>query len=531
MLRIITTVGVSLFSNLDNTFDVCIREILSSLKKEMGYKWEVYGGNDTEGADSDIASIRAFCAKTGFQSHFSDAECSAETSTLEEIIKETGCGDDYEVYLLCTDTVLSRLAAELLATYNPLLQGKTYIINRDGISVGVSGGKVIPKLSIHDAKDLKTVGLANLIAEIQAIWRLRFDCAGYTSHSFVINASGGYKGIIPFLTLIAQLYDISMYYKYQEENEKTREQYKKKERDYEKKQKHLIKIDALPIGYDWELIYEVGEYLCEEKINDDSKDDDKKKVILKELEKMNCVERIDRHYTLTDVGAMLRAFYEGAKVAMIEEVDRYTPAGAIRTTAAANLAEFKFFEWRAMTSYKSHDKMYPLVSRSSGSDKLRLKNHQELFDSQIDIAMESVDGKGFILGEVKYAYWIENELALKHKELENPHAYKHDVRRTAQGIGDKILHQILKRLGECESLPDEFHVYAYSAFPMNEDDQKVLVVRINRIDQELKRNERYSNVILRVFYCPIGANPKTIADFSLDEINKTKLIYSSESHS
>ena len=517
MLRIITTVGASLFNNLPNNISVKVKGPWQVLrKKDSGDKDILIDGN-TYNINPQIKQIRQeWLQQQKLQEIIRYAECSAETATLEKINRETECKENYEVFLLCTETYLSRLAAELLATYNPLLKGKTRIINGDGRPVDVSEGKVIPKLSIHDAQDLKAVGLANLVAEIQAIWRLQFDCTSKKDHTFVINASGGYKGIIPFLTLIGQLYDIPMYYKYQEENEENQQQ--------------LIKVDALPFGFNRELVYEIAPYLDQKRVKNE-RSDPHINGIIKEMEKMKLID--ERDDMLTDVGMVLKAFYEGAKVAMIEEVDRHTPAGKYRSSAAANLAEFKFFEWRSMVPYESNGREYALVSRSSGNNyNLQLKKHEEKFLQQIDIAMESVNGDGFILGEVKYAYWIGNELAQKHKARENPHANEQEVRKAAQGI-DGILNQIINRLGECDKLPDEFHIYTYSALPMSENDQTLLVNRINKIDQAFRnRDERYSNLILKAFYCPVGTNPKTITDTSVDEINaKTEQIYFSESHS
>lgn len=517
MLRIITTVGASLFNNLPNNISVKVKGPWQVLrKKDAGDKDILIDGN-TYNINPQIKQIRQeWLQQQKLQEIIRYAECSAETATLEKINRETGCKENYEVFLLCTETYLSRLAAELLATYNPLLKGKTRIINGDGRPVDVSEGRVIPKLSIHDAQDLKAVGLANLVAEIQAIWRLQFDCTSKKDHTFVINASGGYKGIIPFLTLIGQLYDIPMYYKYQEENEENQQQ--------------LIKIDALPFGFNRELVYEIAPYLDQERVKNE-RCDPHINGIIKEMEKMKLID--ERDDMLTDVGMVLKAFYEGAKVAMIEEVDRHTPEGKYRSSAAANLAEFKFFEWRSMVPYESNGREYALVSRSSGNNyNLQLKKHEEKFLQQIDIAMESVNGDGFILGEVKYAYWIGNELAQKHKARENPHANEQEVRKAAQGI-DGILNQIINRLGECDKLPDEFHIYTYSALPMSENDQTLLVNRINKIDQAFRnKNEKYSNLILKAFYCPVGINPKTITDTSVDKINtKTEQIYSSESHS
>ena len=509
MMKIITTVGASLFSNLDQKFDACIKAILSSLKEEPASKWELYGGNDSEASDSDIPALRAFCRRGNFQSHFTDSECSAETATLEKILDETGVKHDYEVYLLCTDTILSRLASELLATYSPLLQGKTKVINDAGKPENVAQGVVVYALSVDDAKGLKTSGLANFVKEIQKVWRSQYD--GTSTHSVVLNASGGYKGIIPFLTLIAQLFGFPIYYKYQDEGEKTR--------------RHLISIDALPFGYNWELIYELSPYLTSKWIKEAK--DPRKKDILEILEKEKLVDRGD----LTDVGAMLRAFYDGVSLAEIKEVDRLTPDGKERSSCSSLLAEFKFYEWRSHITYKYNGKPYPIVSRSSGKGQLELKKHNIMFSEQIDVVMENDEGSGFVVGEVKYAFWLAPELARAHKALETPRAVIDKVNQEAQGAV-KIASQIERRLKECgTNLPDEFHVYAYSVLPLSEKDFASLVEYIKKLDGKIRENYA-EGPLLKAFYGAFGAKPRSIANMPAKDFdNAMSLIYSSESHS
>ena len=519
MLKIITTVGTSLFLNLDDEFDAGIKATWRSLQKEPGDRWEEKGGNDHDGEDSEIGSIRSFCSQPGFQALFSDSECSAETATLEKIIDETTCGEAYEVYLLCTDTVLSRLAAELLAVYSPILKHKTRVIDSDGKPLDIPEGKVVKKVSIEDAQVLRIQGLTHLVAEIQAIWRLQFNCRNSDApDALIINASGGYKGIIPFLTLIAQLYDIPMYYKYKEDDG---------DRNNSSHVLHpLIKIDSVPFGFNRELIYEIAPYLEQGRIENASQDPRIKEII----DEMHVMHLLDEEAKLTDVGLMLKAFYDGAGIEMIEEVDRNTPAGKYRSDAASALTEFKFFEWRSMIPYASKGRQYALASRSSGNKhNLQLKKHKVLFNSQIDIVMESVDGDGYVLGEIKYAYWVGYELAKKHKTAENPHATDDDIRKTAQNA-DKLIKQIRTRLQECDhSLPNEFHIYAYSVLPMDENDKERLIKRIKKIDQAFRDKPEYADIRLKAFYGSLGADAKKMANTSVDDFNsKIKEIYSSE---
>lgn len=519
MLRIITTVGLSLFSNLDNEYDECIRGILSSLKKEIGDAWERYGGNYAEGSDFEIPSIRAFFAKIGFRSYFSDAECSAETATLERIIKEIGCEDDYEVYLLCTDTVLSLLAAELLATYNPLLRGKTKVLKGDGDVEEVIEGKMINGLSIYNAKRFKTEGLKNLVAEIRRIWKTRFDGES-GKHRIILNASGGYKGVLPFLTLISQLYEFPIYYKYQDDEDDITQE--------------LIKIDPIPFGFDWGLIYEVAPYLDQDWIDSAVKKQhdtsDFEWRVLSELKKAGgCgLELISKHNNkITDIGLMLRAFYEGVDIDDFAEVDRNTPDGGYRSKVNSALMELIFNGWRMLFPYKSGKKIYPIVTRSSDNEVLVI-NDDIHFMNQIDIVMLTDDRSSFILGEVKYAYKISRELVRQHQVLEHQYATDEIIDGRVENFKD-ICEQFDARLKECNGkYPDELHIYGFTAVPLSDDQKGTLQNSIDVIHNKLFKKYK---IPVKAFYVHVGSNSETIAKKSHAFINESiKQIYPIESN-
>ncbi|MCF8382798.1 MAG: hypothetical protein K9G39_04270 [Chlorobium sp.] len=519
MLRIITTVGLSLFSNLDNKYDECIRGILSSLKKEVGDAWEIYGGSYAEGTDFDIPSIRAFFAKIGFQLHFSNAECSAETATLERIIKEIGCGADYEVYLLCTDTVLSRLAAELLAAYSPLMQGKTKVLSGDDEVGEVFEGKMIKGLSIYNAKRFKTEGLKNLVVEIRRIWKTQFDGES-GKHRIVLNASGGYKGVLPFLTLISQLYEFPIYYKYQDDEDNITQE--------------LIKIDPIPFGFDWGMIYEVAPYLDQNWIDSAVKKQCDTSsfewCVLSELRRAGgCgLELVSKgNNKITDIGLMLRAFYEGVDIDDFAEVDRNTPDGGYRSKVNSALMELIFNGWRMHFPYNSGGKIYSYVTHSSDNEVLVI-NEDIHFRNQIDIAMLTDDRSSFILGEVKYAYKISRELVRQHQVLEHQCATDEIIDRRVDTFKD-IREQFDARLKECNGrYPDELHIYGFTAVPLNDDQKRTLQNSIDEIHNSLFMEYK---IPVKAFYVDVGSNPVTIAKKSHAFINESiKQIYPIESN-
>ena len=479
MKIIITTVGTSLFTNYIDTG--CTLSNYDELKIKTDYKCD----------GSKINKIRI---DSNFKNYIKNNICSAETTTLENIIKELKEGEKYKVYLLSTDTCLSILAAEMLAKHNQLLQDKTYIIDENGTPEQKQEGKVIQSLSITDQKKFKTDGLKHLVTEIRKIWNTKFD--GNNTNQLVINASGGYKGIIPFLTLIAQLFELPIYYKYQDEQDKNGNQLAKYE---------LIKIDALPFSFDWEMIYEIGPYLNESWIENAKKATSSNKEILKRIKRYSLVDKATNR--ITEIGMMIRAFYEGVDISQMEEVDQHTPQGGIRSSISSTLSEYKCVEWRMNIPYETKNKTYPVVLRSLVNEKLRLKNGIA-FNSQIDIALETEDKSGFILGEVKYAYKLSKQLARQHQEMKLPYASLDKINEEAEkNYG--IKKQIEDRLNECKSkLPDEFHIYAYTALPLSEQQEKILIESIREVYNSLRC--KYAELILILFYGDIGIEPKEI---------------------
>ena len=126
MLRITTTVGASLFNNLPNNISVRVKGPWKVLRKRDSGDKDILIDDNTYNFNSQVKQIRQeWLQQQKLQEIIRYAECSAETATLEKINKEAECKENYEVFLLSTETYLSRLAAELLATYNPLLKGKT----------------------------------------------------------------------------------------------------------------------------------------------------------------------------------------------------------------------------------------------------------------------------------------------------------------------------------------------------------------------------------------------------------------------
>ena len=133
--------------------------------------------------------------------------------------------EDVEVYLIATDTITSRLAAELIQHW--------FNENDKGISVHFDPLKdVIKGLQVKDRKRFEKDGLSNLINKIDKFLE--------NNHveNFILNITGGYKALIPYTTLISQIKQIPSYYTFQDTTNE----------DFD-----LLKIPYNPIDIKWDL--------------------------------------------------------------------------------------------------------------------------------------------------------------------------------------------------------------------------------------------------------------------------------------
>lgn len=120
---------------------------------------------------------------------------------LKEKFKE-----EFEIYLLCSDTITSKLAGEIL---KEVLEN--FLLSKND-EVKFSEKSIIKDLQVYSANDFLRHGLSNLVERIEEI------SGGYWEN-VLINITGGYKVTIPYLTILAQINRVSLYYIYEETDE------------------------------------------------------------------------------------------------------------------------------------------------------------------------------------------------------------------------------------------------------------------------------------------------------------------------
>lgn len=197
MKKVITTVGTSIFSNNPKG---PIPELARRLKnKSASEEWDGKVHRIKELRDATWKLIKKR----------KDNKVSAEVQSLDKVRKKLK--EEASIHLLATDTILSRLAAELLQ--------KWYAEKFPELEIKFSSQPntdVIKGLQVQSLHLFRTEGFPNLIKRVR---KLAND--GNYWGDIVFNLTGGYKGIIPIMTTIAQVEGVQCFYIFQEDDENT----------------------------------------------------------------------------------------------------------------------------------------------------------------------------------------------------------------------------------------------------------------------------------------------------------------------
>ncbi len=188
MKKIITTVGTSLFTNAINS-NVHIDENYNEIKDRGIDEWDYYQNNRLKELKEDVI-------KSDF---FKNQKASAEIQSILKIVEEIK--ENVTVYLIATATISSRLAAEIIKEFNFLEHQSNYTIE---VSFNPKTD-VILGLQVKDRKKFEREGLVNLLN------RIFFISEGYWEN-IRFNITGGYKALIPYMTILSQINQVSSYY-------------------------------------------------------------------------------------------------------------------------------------------------------------------------------------------------------------------------------------------------------------------------------------------------------------------------------
>jgi hypothetical protein len=256
MKHIITTVGTSVYTNFrKEEVKECLdkfREVTQITKeqfKELNKK-EYFASRYKQLKDLDTFRkpeelIKKFWFKDTYAieggwdyqagSNKPNLNASAEIKSICKIIEESK-DTEFKIYLICSDTAICMSAGHLIKAFfeeiRPVLR------NSEGNEATIQDIKIcfIEKLQVDNADDFKDVAVMSLIEKIEVIAK------GSQSEDIILNVSGGYKGVIPIMTIVGQLQGYELKYIY-EDSEK------------------LISLGKLPINFDLGYIENYVKYI------------------------------------------------------------------------------------------------------------------------------------------------------------------------------------------------------------------------------------------------------------------------------
>jgi putative CRISPR-associated protein (TIGR02619 family) len=268
MKKVITIVGTSLFENYldEHTNDINFKNAYNHFKNNKMKADEL----DKE------PNRRGNIEKSLKESYFrNNQNASAEIKSLIKLKEELN--EELEIYLLYSDTALSRLAAEILQ--------RTLFCYEELKNCRIHTPQKIRGLQIWD-RDKFNKGMVNLIQRIENISQ------GYWEN-IIINITGGYKATIPYLTILAQVNRCPIYYIFEDTNA-------------------LIKIPYIPIDINWDIFDEYWEYFERIAHPNSLSKEDLKRDFLNECSNLSEETKIDNitYVTLGPIGEILWRKYK-----------------------------------------------------------------------------------------------------------------------------------------------------------------------------------------------------------------------------
>lgn len=209
MKKVITTVGTSIFENyLKNKKedDSDFKRIYETLKDNKLTAEEITKERSRKKIIEEKLNEKWFR---------NNINASAEIKSLIKLKEQLK--EEFNIYLLYSDTILSRLSAEILEKaiyyYEELKDSRIEIIK-------------VEDLQVWDREKFRN-GMVNLIKKI-------YDIAQGYWENLLINITGGYKATIPYLTILGQVNKCPIYYIFEDTDS-------------------LIEIPYLPIDIKWEI--------------------------------------------------------------------------------------------------------------------------------------------------------------------------------------------------------------------------------------------------------------------------------------
>jgi len=194
---LITPVGTSIFGNYldEGPGGGAERRHYDKIENEPGDRW-----TDREQRIEQLRQDRTL--RDWIQA---TEEASAEIESIRKIVEQEG--EPITVQLLASDTIESRLAAELIRDYAQI-DDVEFVFNPDQDQVA--------DLQVFDDNQFAD-GVRNLVRRLRTLLEDRGELMGRESGgACAINITGGYKATLPYLTVLGELYDVPLHYKFED---------------------------------------------------------------------------------------------------------------------------------------------------------------------------------------------------------------------------------------------------------------------------------------------------------------------------
>ena len=293
-LKVITSVGTSLITNYIKYYDEFLNDLgfedISEEFEDIEYK--IVSETDEDDLKTERKKIKSELKKwilnTKCIQWESKNDKSVDEITEKDHINKEACAEitslikfcelkkqDIEVNLMASDSISSHIIAELLAETLDNHKINNYTIN-------VKYNKkhdCIKGLNIHNEAKFKNEGISNIIKQYQPIWKNTYETTYF-------NITGGYKGVIPIITLMGQVFNFTIFYLFENTD-------------------RIIEMPKIPMKYDEDFF---------EDFYNEFKDIDENGCIHKKSVKHNflenegvkaCLEEDDGLITFSEIGQIL----------------------------------------------------------------------------------------------------------------------------------------------------------------------------------------------------------------------------------
>lgn len=323
---IITTVGTSLLEKLDLVYDIP-DELKGKTFKERA---------------AVAAKVESFSKKVRDKAKTKQIETiCAETQTIMQINKNNP-EKQFQVYLICTDTILSPLCAERIKS---LLEEKGITVNFKDDDNHVVEGLIVEGKDA--SKTFSETGFPKLIEVIRNV-----ESQHDAKNRPILNISGGYKALIPVMTIMGQLYDMEVSYVYEDSEE-------------------LIKLPKVPLDFDLGLLEDIIPFIDDHYLYKDvNKTIEEFPKHLDILKKHELIKGKEFPYSTTFVGKLIKEYCENESFFS-------------QKSTLSHIIEYKIFEFFTGNN-NAFGLNYPLAPKRS--EKLE-KNGFEV--GEIDILLRT----------------------------------------------------------------------------------------------------------------------------------------------